>query len=171
MRSILIALCALSLVACSDEPVFGDAGKAPVPAALPASCEDPAAEVRLGSTQTQPDWLLFARQAGGGDIQFNQRSIRRCGDNEAEILVRVRFAEPQLYGTEDATYETTIRYNVETVRYRFRCTSEEFSVIERQIIGENDRVVATIPGRPDLWRPVNDTGTARYIMPTACIGR
>lgn len=171
MRFVLSALALLALAACSDEPVFGKNGSAPVAAALPASCEDPAAVVQLRSTVNQPDWLLFARQTGGGDIQFNQRSIRRCGDNQAEITVRVRYGEPQLYGTEDGNYETTIRYTVEHVRYRFRCTSQEFVVLERKIIDQSDRVVATIPGNPDAWRAAPERGTAGLIMPTACEGR
>lgn len=170
-RGVLAALAAAAaLAACSDEPVFGKSDAPAQAAALPATCEDPAAVVRLRTTQNQPDWLLFARQSGGGDIQFNQRSIRRCGDNEAEITVRVRFGQPQLYGTEDATYETTIRYNVEHVRYRYRCSAGMFTVLERQIIDDLGRVVATIPGRPDLWRPVPEGGTAGLIMPTACHG-
>jgi hypothetical protein len=171
MRFLLSALALLSLAACSDEPVFGGKGKAPPAAALPASCEDPAAVVQLRTTQNQPDWLLFARQSGGGDIQFNQRSIRRCGNNEAEITVRVRYGEPQLYGTEDAKFETTIRYTVEHVRFRYRCASNEFTVLDRQIIDQNDRVAATIPGNPDAFRGVPEGGTAALIMPTACSGR
>lgn len=169
MRALLPALLALTLAACSDEPVLGGA---PAPrAALPASCEDPAAVVQLGTTRNQPEWLLFARQSGGGDIQFNQHSIRRCGDNEAEITVRVRYGEPQLYGTEDATYATTIRYHVEHVRYRYRCGQGQFTVLERRIIDENERVVATIPGNAEAFRAVPERGVAGLIMPTACNGR
>ncbi len=175
MRTITAAafavLAALTLAACSDEPVFG-AAKAPAEAAaLPATCEDPAAVIQLRSTVNQPEWLLFARQSGGGDIQFNQRSIRRCGNNEAEITVRVRYGEPQLYGTEDATYATTIRYRVEHVRYRYKCAENTFTVLERRIIDENERVAATIPGNPEAFRPVPERGVAGLIMPTACHGR
>lgn len=171
MRILLGALAALALAACTDENVLGGGEQAQAPAVLPASCEDPAAVVRLGTTQNQPEWLLFARQSGGGDIQFNQHSIRRCGNNEAEIIVRVRYGEPQLYGTEDATYETTIRYRVEHVRYRYKCSENTFTVMERRIIDEHDRVVATIPGNPEAFRPIPDGGTAGLIRPTACSGR
>jgi len=159
----------LAMSACSDEPVL--AGSAPAPAALPASCEDPAAVITLRTTQGQPDFLLFARQSGGGDIQFNQRSIRRCGDNEAEITLRVRYAQPQLYAATEGDYETTVRYTVEHVRYRYRCAADEFMILDRSIINEDDAVVATIPGRADLWRPIREGSPASLIKPTACNGR
>jgi len=172
MRSLILVLAlALGASACDNTPVLG--GKTqPAEAAklLPASCDDPAAVVELRTTANQPDWLLFARQAGGGEIQFNRHSIRRCGANEAQIDVRVRYDQAQLYATEDARYETTIRYNLEEVSYRFRCASNSFSVIERRIKGEDDRVVATIPGRPDLFRPAVETGIAGRIIRTACLG-
>lgn len=169
MRVLAFAFFCLALAACSDEPVLG--GGPATPAALPASCDDPAAVIRLRTTQNQPEWLLFARQSGGGDIQFNQHSIRRCGDNEAEITVRVRYGEPQLYGTENASYETTIRYHVEHVRYRYKCNENTFTVLERRIVDENERVVATIPGSPEAFRPIPEGGTAGLIKPTACLGR
>lgn len=173
LRPLLVSIAALAaavtLAACSDEPVL--AGPAPAPVALPASCEDPAAAITLRTTQGQPDWLLFARQSGGGDIQFNQRSIRRCGDNEAEITLRVRYAQPQLYSATEGNFETTVRYHVEHIRYRYRCSGEEFTVLDRSIINENGDTVATIPGRADLWRPLRDGSPATLIKPTACNGR
>ncbi|MGE3142620.1 MAG: surface-adhesin E family protein [Hyphomonadaceae bacterium] len=162
---------ALALAACDDRPVFGGSATPAASATLPASCTDPAAVVTLRTTQAQPDWLLFAHQAGGGDIHFNQRSIRRCGDHEAEITVRVRFDEPQLYAVEETTRRTSIRYTVEHVRYRYRCAANTFTVLERQIIDENDRVAATIPGSAELYRPVQPQSTAGLIMRTACLGR
>jgi hypothetical protein len=167
--AVCAALLALALAACSDEPVL--AQKAGPPPTLPASCDDPAAVVTLRTTANQPTWLLFARQAGGGEIQFNRHSIRRCGANEAQIDIRVRYDQAQLYATEDARYETTIRYNVEEVSYRFRCTDQTFAVLERRIIGDQDRVVSTIPGRPELFRPAVETGVAGRIIRTACLGR
>ncbi len=167
MRMFLAALAALPLLACSNPAPSGPAQAA----ARPASCDDPAAVVTLSTTRNQPEWLLFARQSGGGDIQFNQHSIRRCGNNEAEITVRVRYAEPQLYTTEEGNYQTTIRYHVEHVRYRYQCDAGTFSVAERRIIDDQDRVVATIPGHPELFRPMPEHGTAALIQRTACLGR
>ncbi len=171
LRPLLYSLTALSLMlsACSDEPVL--AGPAPAPVALPASCEDPAAVITLRTTAGQPDWLLFARQSGGGDIQFNRTSIRRCGDNEAEITIRVRYTQAQLYAATEGNFETTVRYHVEHVRYRYRCAASEFTVLDRSIVNEDGAIVATIPGRADLWRPTREGSPAALIMPTACNGR
>ena len=164
----LITVLALALAACGREaPQQAQVATA----ALPATCEEPGAAVTLRQTRNAPDWLLFARQAGGGDIQFNQRSIRRCGDNEAEITVQVHYTQPQLYATEDERLRTTVRYTVERVRYRYRCSGEDYRVIERQIVGDNEAIVATIPGPPDLWRPLSPSGVAALIKQTACVGR
>ncbi|MET0181804.1 MAG: surface-adhesin E family protein [Caulobacterales bacterium] len=171
MRALISGLMALALVSCSDEPVLAPKGEAPSQAALPASCEDPSAVVTLSTTANQPDWLLFARQAGGGDIQFNRHSIRRCGANEAEITVRVRYDQPQLYAAEDEKYETTIRYHVEQVRYRYRCTDSTYTVLNRDIVDDGGNVVASTPGNPEAWRPATERNTAGLIMRTACLGR
>jgi len=174
LRPFLVSIAALSLAAlssCSDEPVLAGNDPPAAAAALPATCDDPAAAITLRTTQGQPDWLLFARQAGGGDIQFNQTSIRRCGDNEAEITVRVRYAQPQLYAATEGSYETTVRYHVEHVRYRYRCAVDEFTVLDRSIVNEDGAIVATIPGRADLWRPLREGSPAALIRPTACNGR
>ena len=171
MRQFLAVLAALMLVSCDDKPVFGGSASATPAAVLPASCTDPAAVVVLRTTQTQPDWLLFAHQAGGGDIHFNQRSIRRCGDNEAEIVVQVRYVEPQLYAIEHADRsQTTVRYTVERVRYHYRCTPATFAIVDRQVVDDSDRVVATIPGRADLYRPATPASPAGLIIRTACLG-
>lgn len=171
MRALIAGFMALALAACSDEPVLAPKGKAPDQAALPASCDDPSAVVTLHTTANQPDWLLFARQAGGGDIQFNRHSIRRCGANEAEITVRVRYTQPQLYSAEDEKYETTIRYHVEQLRYRYRCADSTYSVLKREIVGDDNAVIASTPGNPELWRPATERNTAGLIMRTACLGR
>lgn len=170
LRSLLLSA-ALVLSACSDEPVLAGNETPAAPAVLPASCDDPAAAITLRTTQGQPDWLLFARQAGGGDIQFGQRTIRRCGDNEAELTVRVRYQQAQLYQATEGDLETTVRYHVEQVRYRYRCSGDEFTVLDRSIVNEDGAIVATIPGQADLWRPLREGSPAALIKPTACNGR
>lgn len=167
MRFLIAALALAALAACGRETPQQTVAVAP----LPATCEEPAAAVTLRQTRNAPDWLLFARQAGGGDILFNQRSIRRCGDNEAEITVQVHYTQPQLYAEETDRTRTTVRYTIERVRYRYRCSAEEYRVIQRQIVGDHDDIVATIPGPPDLWRPLSPSGVAGLIKQTACVGR
>ncbi|MBC7770398.1 MAG: hypothetical protein H7124_16585 [Phycisphaerales bacterium] len=136
----------------------------------------------LGSTQNLPDWLLVARQrdcrgetpeddrACLGEVHFNQRTITRSADGAtADIWVQVRHGQPQLYEIEDATTETTIRYTLQRLHYRFNCTEQEFVVVERQIMGAGETVVARDEPTQIYRAPVGRSITA-IVLPIACRG-
>lgn len=155
-----------------------------------AACGEPATDTKqgegenrdlgsvvLGSTQNLPDWLLVARQrdcAPGegcprGDVHFNQRTITRNADGTADIWIQVRHGLPQLYQLESETTETTIRFELERLHYRFNCTTAEFIVVERQIMGAGETVVARDQPRAIYRAPVRGSATA-IIQPIACRG-
>ena len=133
MRFALAALGLMALAAC------GRSEKADEGAAAPAQN---AGSVLLSSTQNLPDWLLIAHQSGGGDIHFNQRTISRDGQGNADIWAQVRYGSNQIYSGSDGTTETIVRYNTERIHYRFRCADENFTIVERQIMGSGETVVA-----------------------------
>jgi len=167
----LAALAALVLAACG-EPQQG----APSTPAEPGS-------VTLGSTQNLPDWLLVARQRDCrgetpaedrdqciGEVHFNQRTITRdAAAGTADIWIQVRHAQPQLYGLETATTETSIRFEVERLHYRFNCESGEFVVVERLIMGPNETVAARDEPMQIYRAPVQGSVTG-IIQPIACRG-
>lgn len=138
--------------------------------------------VMLGSTQNLPDWLLVARQRDCrgetpaedreclGEVHFNQRTITRSADGAtADIWVQVRHGQPQIYEIEDATTETTVRYTTQRLHYRFNCTDSEFVVVERQIMGSGETVVARDEPTQIYRAPVAGSITA-IVMPIACRG-
>ncbi len=153
-----IAAACIALSACAPE--------APPAAQAPAQ----EGQVRLGSTQALQDWLMIARTQDGGFVHFNQQSIFR-ENGQARIDVQVRYGAPQLYESETDRTETTIRYTLERIGFVFNCADETFAIRERQIVDENGTVLATIPGRPDLFRPTPAGGVARLVLPPACRGR
>jgi hypothetical protein len=170
LRQLIAALtCLFTLAACgqSGTPASGSTAQAP---AEPGS-------VMLGSTQNLPDWLLVARQrdcdAGEhcplGEVLFNQRTISRNADGTADIWIMVRHGAPQLYSLEDARTQTAIHFNVERLHYRFNCENSQFIVVERQIMGANDTVVAHDNPRPIYRAPVPGSATG-VIEPIACRG-
>lgn len=167
MRTLIFAAALLALAACGQEQ---EAGSGEQPAREPGS-------VTLGSTQNLPDWLLVARQrdcAPGegcplGEIHFNQRTITRNDDGTADIWIQVRHGRAQLYEYETETAETTIRFELERLHYRFRCAEEEFIVVERQILGAGDAIVARDEPR-QIWRAPAQGSVTRVIMPIACRG-
>lgn len=172
LRTILLALTALfTLAACGRQ--------APAPGAATAPAEP--GSVTLGSTQNLPDWLLVARQRDDchsdarpsectlGDIQFNQRTITRHDDGTADIWVQVRHGRPQLYQLTSETSNTTIHYTVERLHYRFNCTTSQFFVVERQILGANETVIAHDEPTQIYRAPVHGSVTG-VIMPIACRG-
>ena len=122
----------------------------------------------LGSTQNLPDWLFILRTTDGGTIHFNQRAITRA-DGQADIWLQVHYGSPQLWNMESETTETTVRYELERLHYRFDCAGEKFMIVERQILGANEQIVArSEPAQ--VWRPVTEAGAAPHAMRIACHG-
>jgi hypothetical protein len=175
---ILPALTALTLAACGQPQQSAPNAEAP---AEPGS-------VALGSTQNLPDWLLVARQRDCrgetpvedreciGEIHFNQRTITRdAQDSTADIWIQVRHGQPQLFEMESATTETSIRFEVERLHYRFTCPTPgseqtpQFIVVERQIMGTGETVVARDEPRAIYREPRQGSVTA-IIQPIACRG-
>ncbi len=168
MRTLAAALL-FALAACGEPASEGAGGPPPEPDS-----------VILGTTQNLPDWLFVARQrtcqSGApsdepcpmGEVHFNQRTITRA-DGFADIWIQVRHGAPQLFNLESATTETTVRYEVERLHYRFNCATEEFIVVERQIMGPNEAVIARDEPRAIYRAPVGGSITG-IIMPIACRG-
>lgn len=174
MKALYAALALLTLTACGQPAA--PAGQQQQQAEAPAQSGEQDSVI-LGSTRNLPDWLLVARQrdcAVGeecprGEVHFNQRTITRSADGTADIWVQVRHGSPQLYEMEDANTQTTIRYEVQRLHYRFNCQTSQFFVVERQIMGSGETVVAR-DQPPQIYRaPVQGSVTA-IVMPIACRG-
>lgn len=175
IRKLAALFAIFTLAACGQPQQAPSAGQ---PASPPAETDS----VILGSTQNLPDWLLVARQRDCrgetpqedreclGEVHFNQRSITRSSDGTtADIWIQVRHGQPQAYQIEDATTETTIRYTTQRLHYRFNCTESEFVVVERQIMGTGETVVARDEPTQIFRAPVAGSITA-IVMPIACRG-
>jgi hypothetical protein len=153
-------------------------GEPAAPGGQPPAAQGGEGPVVLATTRNMPDWLLVARQrdcAPGescprGEVHFNQRTITRNADGTADIWIQVRHGLPQLYEIESETTETTVRFELERLHYRFRCDTGEFIVVERQIMGAGETVVARDEPRPIYRAPVRGSATA-IIMPIACRGQ
>lgn len=122
----------------------------------------------LSATQNLPDWLLILRTTDGGTIHFNQRTITRA-NGQADIWLQVRYGAPQLYQAITGDHSSIIHYELERLHYRFDCANEKFVIVERQIMGANEEVVARDEPR-QIWRLTPETGAARQVMPIACRG-
>ncbi len=161
-----IAAAAFVLAACGEQSAPNAGGG-----------EAQSGPVVLDTTRNMPDWLLVARQrdcAPGescprGEVHFNQRTITRNADGTADIWVQVRHGLPQLYEMESETTETTIRFEVERLHYRFNCETGEFIVVERQIMGAGETVIARDEPRPIYRAPARSSATA-ILLPIACRG-
>lgn len=172
MRVLACAALAFVLSACGQQqPASNGSGAAPEPGS-----------VTLGSTRNLPDWLLVARQRDCardapaeeqcplGEVHFNQRTITRdAANNTADIWIQVSHGQPQLFAMESATTETTIRFELERLHYRFNCETGQFIVVERQILGAGDAVVARDEPRQIYRDPVRGSVTG-IIQPIACRG-
>jgi predicted small lipoprotein YifL len=162
MRKLAAIICLWTLAACGQPAT--PAGEQ-APAQTEASGDGP---VVLATTRNMPDWLLVLRTNDGGTIHFNQRTITR-ENGFADIWLQVRYGREQLWEADTETTERVIRYELERMHYRFNCAEETFIVVERQIMGASEQVVARDEPR-QIYRQTPITGAARHIMPIACRG-
>lgn len=158
MRTLAATLCLFALAACGQP--------APAGGQSTAQTDGGNGPVVLATTRNMPDWLLVLRTSDGGTVHFNQRTITR-ENNLADIWLQVRHGRQQLWDASDETTQRVIRYDVERMHYRFNCAEEKFVIVERQIMGGNDQVIARDEPR-QIWRTTPMTGAARPIMPIAC---
>lgn len=166
------ALALLALAACGQ----------PAPDQSQAPADGNNNRVLLGSTQNMPDWLFIARQRDclgnedegercpTGEIHFNQRTITRTPEGFADIWIQVRHGRQQLFEYETETTATAIQFELERLHYRFNCNTTEFIVIERQIMGPREAVVARDEPRQIYRAPIRGSVT-NIILPIACRGR
>lgn len=176
LRLLAVPLLAFALAACGQPA--GKQGETTTTAEQQQKGETDA--VVLGSTQRLPDWLFVARQrdcitrsdgereCNLGEVHFNQRTITRSGET-ADIWIQVRHAYPQLFEYETETHQTSVRFEVERLHYRFNCTSNQFIVVERQIMGPGDTIAARDEPRAIYRAPVQGSVTG-IIQPIACRG-
>lgn len=158
MRKLTALICLFTLAACGQPTA--PQGQAPAPQSE--------GSVLLGSTQNMPDWLLVLRTTEGGTVHFNQRTITRQ-NGLADIWLQVRYGHPQAWDASDETTERTIRFDVERMHYRFNCTDETFVIVERQIMGAGEEVVARDEPQ-QVYRATPISGVARQMLPVACRG-
>ncbi len=159
MRKVAALICLFTLAACGQ-------AQAPSGEQAPVAQGGP---VVIDTTRNMPDWLLVLRTNDGGTIHFNQRTITREG-TMADIWLQVRHGRQQLWENDTETTERVIRYELERIHYRFNCADETFVIVERQIMGANEQVVARDEPR-QIYRRTPYTGAARPIMPIACRAR
>jgi hypothetical protein len=157
MKRLIPALALFALAACG-QPTETPAANAPAQ-------EGP---VVLATTRDMPDWLFILRTNEGGTIHFNQRTITRH-DGLADIWLQVRWGRDQIMQADTETTERVIHYELERIHYRFNCGAEQFVIVERQIMGANEQVVARDEPR-QIWRATPASGAARHVMPIACRG-
>ncbi len=158
MRKLTALICLFTLAACGQPAA--PQGQAPA--------TQSEGSVLLGSTQNMPDWLLVLRTTEGGTVHFNQRTITRQ-NGLADIWLQVRYGHPQAWDASDETTERTIRFDVERMHYRFNCAEETFVIVERQIMGANEEVVARDEPQ-QIYRATPISGVARQMLPVACRG-
>jgi hypothetical protein len=115
-----------------------------------------------------PDWLLVLRTNDGGTVHFNQRTITR-ENGLANIWLQVRYGRRKRGTRATKPPNALIRYDVERMHYRFNCAEETFVIVERQIMGSNDEVVARDEPQ-QVYRGTPQTGVARHMLPVACRG-
>ena len=87
----------------------------------------------------------------------------------ADIWLQVHWGHEQVYQIDHTDRSTIVHYELEREHYRFNCTDGTFTVLERQILGANEQVIAHDEPRP-IFRAIPEQGAAHYALPIACHG-
>ncbi len=161
MRKLAVLICLFTLAACGQPAAPG--GQTPA-----SGGNGEGGSVLLSTPEGLPDWLFVLRTSEGGTIHFNRRTITR-ENGFADIWLQVRYGHTQRWDASDETTERIIRFDVERMHYRFNCAEETFVIVERQIMGANEEVVAR-DTPPQVFRSMPASGVARQMLPVACRG-
>ncbi|MCA8885129.1 MAG: hypothetical protein KDA35_00815 [Hyphomonadaceae bacterium] len=162
MRKLAVLICLFTLAACG-QPTQPSGGQAPA-----GGSTSDGSSVLLSTPEGLPDWLFVLRTSEGGTVHFNRRTITR-ENGLADIWLQVRYGHTQAWDASDETTERVIHFDVERMHYRFNCAEETFVIVERQIMGANDEIVAR-DTPPQVYRPMPASGVARQMLPVACRG-
>jgi len=165
MRQFILASLILVLAACGQS----------APTAATSQPAQQSGSVMLGGTKNLPDWLFIARQRDCpesdcvGEVFFNQRTITRNEDGTADIWTQTHHSKQQPYVVTSSNTVTTVHYQLEREHYRFQCTEGKFTVVERQIMGAGETVVARDTPNTSYRVPV-ESSLVPLILPIACHG-
>ncbi|MEZ5972633.1 MAG: hypothetical protein R3C31_12555 [Hyphomonadaceae bacterium] len=162
MRKLAVLICLFTLAACG-QPTQPSGGQTPA-----GGSTSDGSSVLLSTPEGLPDWLFVLRTSEGGTVHFNRRTITR-ENGLADIWLQVRYGHTQAWDASDETTERVIHFDVERMHYRFNCAEETFVIVERQIMGANDEIVAR-DTPPQVYRPMPASGVARQMLPVACRG-
>ena len=165
MRMLFSAIALFALVSCGPAAPTGQTTS--TASTRPAQTAQPGA-VSFDAFRNLPDWLFILRTNEGGTIHYNQRTVTRQ-NGFADIWLQVHWGNEQLYQIDAANRQTIIHYTVEREHYRFNCTDSTFTIVERQILGANEQIVAHDEPR-QIFRAIPDAGAAHYVLPIACHG-
>ncbi len=148
MRVFSALIVAFVLAGCSpqaaapDAPVFPESGEQSVDVAV---------------NENLPQWLLIARQAGGGSIFWDRTSLVRNAEGQASVWARVEYAENQVRSSQEGSTIQAVTYRISEVHYRFACADSTFVILEQRFVDgdgtiagsvavENDAPTAALPG-------------------------
>ncbi|MGE3302968.1 MAG: hypothetical protein AB7M12_07615 [Hyphomonadaceae bacterium] len=118
-----------------------------------------------------PDWINIAHQAGGGDVDYNAKSVLRdTATGITDVWVQITYRAPQTYQDEDATTTRQITYNKERVLFRYDCAKATFAIVERRIMGAGEAIEETIktPPKPADFRATQDGGVSALVYGPTC---
>jgi hypothetical protein len=161
MRTLLVSVVTLALAACSapsstDEPAF------------PASGEQ---KVELSVNDDLPQWLLIARQAGGGAIYWDRTSLVRNAEGQASVWARVEFDTNQVRNSQEGDTIQAVTYRISEVHYRFTCAESTFVILEQRFVDSDGTVAGSFFVENDPPTVALPGTVGGLLLPIACAAR
>jgi len=162
MRIVSALLVAVLLAACSAQTPAADA---PV---FPESGEQ---KVELSVNDNLPQWLLIARQAGGGNIFWDRTSLVRRADGTATVWARAEFDENQVRSSQEGDIIQAVTYRITELHYQFTCADSTFVILEQRFVDGDGTVAGALPIEDDAPAAALPGTVGGLLLPIACTAR
>lgn len=177
IRSLGAVVIAAALAACGQPaPAAKDAPAAapvPTPAIAAAGAQKDPNQESLGERYIEllPQWVPIANTSDGGNISYDLKGLKKPAEGVVDILLRITHGTPQKTTIDEPTVVRKVAYSQELVRLRYRCATQEFAIIGREIQDENAKPVLREDTPTAAFAPIKGNGMATVAYNPACAER
>jgi hypothetical protein len=162
MRALTALALAVALTACSVQTPAAD---------TPAFPESGEQKVELSVNDDLPQWLLIARQAGGGAIFWDRTSLVRNAEGQASVWARVEFDTNQVRNSQEGDTIQAVTYRISDVHYQFTCADSTFVILEQRYVDGDGRIAGQVTIENDPPTVALPGTVGGLLLPIACAAR
>lgn len=176
MRALVLFAAVATLAACGQPKAPAAqapaAAPAPAPPAADAATKDPNAET-LGERYIDllPQWVPIANTADGGKVAYDLKGLKKPTAGVVDILLQVSHGKALETTIDEPTVVRKVSYRQELVQLRYRCATQEFAIIGREIQDDAGKTVLREETPTAAFASISGNGLAKVAFNPACAER